>query len=238
MISILTPCTSYLETANSVRNLNESLLLPLDVILQKLDLMTEQGITRAALFLFGKNPQKFFTDHFEVKCGKFIDDTGYDEITNEQEFRQNLVQNFHTTLNFSLASIDKSSRKGDIHRVETWEFPVSVVREALVNMIVHRDYRQNIKSTVEVRPSTVSFYNPAQLFGPTITIERLKKFHPSRPGNKLIAKVFYLMGLFENWGGGTLKIISETVQAGKPKPEFTFEGGMFRLVLFRKNPQI
>lgn len=223
----------FLETANSVRDLNENLLLPADVVLQKLDLMSEKGITKAALLLFGKNPKKFFANHFEVKCGKFVSDTGYDEIANEQEFRQNLVQNFYAALNFILESIGKSSRKGDIRRVETWEFPVSVVREALVNMIVHRDYRQNIKSTVEVRPSTVSFYNPAQLFGPTITIERLKKFHPSRPGNRLIARAFYLLGLFENWGGGTLKIISETIKSEKPSPEFTFEDGMFRLVLFR-----
>lgn len=100
-------------------------------------------------------------------------------------------------------------------------------------MLVHRDYRQDIKSTIEVRPSTISFYNPAHLFGPTITIERLKKLHPSRPGNKLIANMFYLMGLFENWGGGTLKIISETIKTGKPSPEFSFEDGMFKLTLFR-----
>lgn len=223
----------FLETANSVRNLNEYLFLQANIILQKLDLMTGDGITNAALLLFGKNPKKFFDNHFKVKCGKFVGDIGYDEIANEQEFRQNLVQIFYAALNFIMESIGKSSQKGDIRRVETWEFPGSVVREALVNMIVHLDYRQNIKSTVEIRPSLVSFYNPAQLFGPRITIERLKKVQQSRPGNRLIAKAFYLLGLFENWGGGTLKIISETLKSWKPSPEFTFEGGMFRLVLSR-----
>ncbi len=223
----------FLEKANSFRNLNENLLLPADIVLQKLDLMVEKGITKAAVLLFGKEPEKYFTDHFEIKCGKFVNDTGYDEITNEKEFRQNLIQNFYAALNFLVESIGKVSLKRDIHRTETWEFPVSVLREGLVNMIVHRDYRQNIKSTLEVRPSGISFYNPAQLFGPSITIERLKTQHPSRPGNRLIAKIFYLMGLFENWGGGTLKIISETIKTGKPTPEYYFEDGMFRLVLFR-----
>jgi ATP-dependent DNA helicase RecG len=123
--------------------------------------------------------------------------------------------------------------KNSIQRLEEWEFPLEVLREALVNMIVHRDYRQNIKSTVEVRPQYISFYNPGQLFEPTITIERLKQIHPSRPGNRLIAKIFYLMGVFENWGGGTLKIISEAIKAGKPAPGFFYEGGMFRLELYR-----
>ena len=224
----------FLETANSVRDLNESLLLPIDVVLQKLDLMKADGITRAALLLFGTNPGQFFADHHEVKCGKFSSDLGYDEIANEQEFSRDLIQSFHGAMGFVLESIRKSVRKGDVHRVEAWEFPTSVIREALVNLIVHRDYRQSIKSTVEVRPSAVYFSDPAQLFGPTITIERLKGFHPSRPGNRLIAKVFYLMGLFENWGGGTLKIISETMKAGKPAPEFEFQDGMFRLTLFRE----
>lgn len=223
----------FLETANSVRNLNQNLLLPTDVILKKLDLMTEKGITNAALLLFGKEPEKFFAHHFEIKCGHFAVDTGYDQFTNEQEFKQNLIRNFYASLTFVLNSIGKRAQKGAVHRVEEWEFPVGVIREGLVNMIVHRDYRQGIKSTVEIRPSTISYYNPAHLFSPTITVERLKTHHPSRPGNKLIAKIFYLMGLFENWGSGTVKIISETVNAGKPSPEFSFDGGMFRLLLFR-----
>jgi ATP-dependent DNA helicase RecG len=224
----------FLETANSVRNLNENLMLPAEMILRKLDLMTEEGITKAAVLLFGKTPQKFFSDHFEIKCGKFVSDIGYEEIANEKEFKQNLIRNFYSALDFVMESMVKRTEKGAIHRRETWEFPVTVVREALVNMIVHRDYRQDIKSTVEVRPSTISFYNPALLFEPTITVERLKSLHPSRPGNRLIAKIFYLMGLFENWGGGTLKILNETVAAGKPEPAFFFDGGMFRLVLYRQ----
>ena len=227
----------FLETANSVRNLNENIMLPVDVILQKLDLLTLKGssyeITKAALLLFGKMPGKFFAQHYEVKCGKFTHNSGYDEIANEQEFSHNLIRNFYTTLNFVLESINKHSRKNDVHRQEIYEFPVDVLREALVNMLVHRDYRQGIKSTIEVRPGTVSFYNPAHLFGPTITIESLHSMHPSRPGNKLIAKIFYLMGLFENWGGGTLKILHGTQQAGKPAPEFSFVDGMFMLRFVR-----
>jgi ATP-dependent DNA helicase RecG len=223
----------FLETANSIRNLNENLMLPAEMILQKLDLMTNEGITRAALLLFGKNPQKFFSDHFEIKCGKFVRDTGYEEIANEKEFKHNLIRNFYSTLTFVLESIEKRTKKEAIHRKETWEYPVTVIREALVNMIVHRDYRQNIKGTVEVRPSALSFYNPALLFEPTITVAQLKALHPSRPGNRLIAKIFYLMGLFENWGGGTLKILNRTLEAGKPEPAFFFEGDMFRLVLYR-----
>ena len=87
--------------------------------------------------------------------------------------------------------------------------------------------------TVDIRLGVVGIDYFEDLFSPTITIERLKTVHPSRPGNRLIAKTFYLMGVFENWGGGTLKIISDTVKAGKPSPKFSYEDGMFRLELQR-----
>ena len=224
----------FLEIANSVRNINENMLLPTDVILQKLELLNDKGITNAALLLFGKNPQQFFLNHYETKCGSFPGDEGYDKILNDQEFKQNILRNFYSSLSFLEESLKKMSQKHTVQRHEESEFPVAVIREILVNMMVHRDYRQNIKNTVEIRPSFVSFYNPAQLFGPTINIERLKTVHPSRPGNKLIAKVFYLMGLFENWGGGTLKIVADTIKAGKPSPVFSFEDGMFRVELSRQ----
>jgi ATP-dependent DNA helicase RecG len=223
----------FLETANSVRNVNESMFLPPELILQKLDLLKDEGLTKASLLLFGTDPDKFFSNHFEIKCGQFAGKEGYDEIVNEKEFHGNIIDNFYSTLGFVQDGIGKQVNKRDIHRSESWEFPISVIREALVNMVVHRDYRQAIKNTVEVRPQMVSFYNPAHLFEPTISIERLKKHHPSRPGNKLIARTFYMMGLFENWGSGTLKIISETVKSAKPSPEFFYEDGMFRLELYR-----
>ncbi|HLP45907.1 MAG TPA: ATP-binding protein, partial [Candidatus Kapabacteria bacterium] len=223
----------FLERANSLRNLNENTFLPLESVLEKLELMRKGKLTKAALLLFGKNPHKFFANHYEIKCGYFTSDNGYDEMINDKEYSRNIIENFNFSYGFLMDILKKSAVKRGVHRSEVWELPIDVIRESLVNMIVHRDYRQDIKSTVEVRPSLIRFYNPGHLFAPTITVERLKTVHSSRPGNKLIAKIFYLMGLFENWGGGTLKIINETIKAGKSSPEFFYEGGMFRLELYR-----
>jgi ATP-dependent DNA helicase RecG len=186
----------FLEVANSTRNLNENTLLPVDTVLEKLDLMKNGGITNAALLLFGNRPSKFFDGHYEIKCGHFTADEGYDEILNDKVYARNIIENFNLAFGFVKDSLKTSATKKEVHRGLEWEFPIHVIREALVNMIVHRDYRQDIKSTVEIRPSSVTFYNPGHLFEPTITIARLKTHHPSRPGNRLIAKVFYLMGLF------------------------------------------
>lgn len=129
--------------------------------------------------------------------------------------------------NFLLSLIHKQSEKKGVRRKETWEFPILVLREALVNMIVHRDYRQGIKSTIEVRPSFILFSNLAHLFTPTITIERLKTVHPSRPGNRLIAHIFYLMGFLRIGAGVRLKSFQKQFKVEKSLPNFRLRVGCF-----------
>ena len=224
----------FLDDANSNRNLNISLVSPINEVLQKLDLMKGEGITNAAILLFGKEPAKFFDHHFEIKAGVFDADEQYDHIQNEQQFAGNLFYNYKQALLLLLNSIIREVTKKQGRTVENYEISLDALKEALVNMIVHRDYRQGIKSTIEIRPSSIMFYNPGHLFSPTITIEGLRHSHPSKPGNKLLSKAFYLSGLFENWGGGTLKIMDECKKSGLNEPIFSYEGGMFRLVISRK----
>ena len=145
----------------------------------------------------------------------------------------NLLKVFADAQGFLLNSLHKSYVKDEQAGTEHFEFPRAMLREALVNLIIHRDYRMDVKSTIEVRPSFIRFYNPAQLFSPTITLDALKRHHPSRPGNKLLAKIFYMMGLFENWGSGTLKIIEAAKQISKREPDFDFQDGMFSLKIYR-----
>ena len=108
-----------------------------------------------------------------------------------------------------------------------------MIREAIVNLLIHKDYRQGVKSTVEIRPSFIRFYNAGHLFRPIITEENLLQPHPSKPGNKLLAKTFFWAGLAETWGSGTLKILHAMQQLGKPAPSFVYANGMFELKIFR-----
>jgi ATP-dependent DNA helicase RecG len=56
-------------------------------------------------------------------------------------------------------------------------------------------------------------------------MEDLKRDHPSRPRNPLIADAFYRRGLVERWGRGTQKIVELCVKAGHPEPEFVEQAG-------------
>ena len=193
----------------------------------------EGQLTNAAVLLFGRSPSRFFLQHYETRCGLFPADEGYDDILDDREWKSNLFQMFQDVLAYLTEHIHKQTRKTGVYRQEEYEFPLTAIRECVVNMLVHRDFRQNIKNAVEIRPAAITFTNPAHLFAPSITIELLKQPHVSRPGNKMIARIFYLMGLFESWGGGSLKIVADICNAGKPEPQFTFNNGVFRVILPR-----
>jgi len=60
-----------------------------------------------------------------------------------------------------------------------------------------------------------------------VSIKDLKKTHPSRPRNELLADVFFKAGLIEAWGRGTIKIIDECKKAGLPEPRFREESSGF-----------
>lgn len=104
-------------------------------------------------------------------------------------------------------------------------FPVSALREALVNAICHRDYVAPGGSiSTAVYDDRVEIWSTG-LLPAGISIDDLSKSHESKPRNPLIADVFYFRGLVERWGEGTRNIITACQQAGHPTPEFIEQSG-------------
>ena len=62
----------------------------------------------------------------------------------------------------------------------------------------------------------------------------IKKEHTSEPSNPLIARMFFLVGLVEEVGTGTNKIISWCKEWGLPEPEFEYIGNGV-VLRFRKD---
>ena len=58
-----------------------------------------------------------------------------------------------------------------------------------------------------------------------LTPEMLFAPHESLPWNPRIARAFYLRGIIEEWGRGTLRIEAEATAAGLPRPEIEDAGG-------------
>lgn len=96
-------------------------------------------------------------------------------------------------------SFDRSKFKGE----KIPFFPSSVVREAIVNAIIHRDYENDMaKVQLEITPEKITIRSPGKPV-PPITLEALQNFTAtSLSRNKKLTLVFNQMHLMEETGVG------------------------------------
>lgn len=198
-------------------------------LLEKLHLTKKGKLTRAALLLFGKNPQQYYPASY-IKIGRFNDQAA---PLSMDEIKGNLFQQISRTIEL----LKKKYLHSDIsittlRREERLEYPEVALREAIVNAIVHRDYAE-VHTQVKVYPDQITIWNGGPL-ARGLTVDKLKKKHPSHPRNNRIANVFFKASYIESWGSGTIRIIEEFHKAGLPEPIFeeVFEG---MLVTFMKD---
>ena len=112
-----------------------------------------------------------------------------------------------------------------MERIDEPLVPPLAVREALANAFCHRDYSIGGGSVgVAIYDDRLEVTSSGSLhFG--LTPEMLFAPHESLPWNPRIARAFYLRGIIEEWGRGTLRIESEATAAGLPRPEIEDAGG-------------
>ena len=126
--------------------------------------------------------------------------------------------------------------RSEARRRETDAVFYQLVRESIVNALVHRDYSiAGAKCQLVVTPDTVVIKSPGGPVEP-ITLEQLNAFNaPMLSRNPTLHYVFAKMELAEERGLG-LKSMRESVnQAGLPLPKFTWEAPYLVLTLYR-NP--
>lgn len=120
--------------------------------------------------------------------------------------------------------------RGSFERQDVEQFPFAAVREAMINMIVHRDYRDRLAtSDVLMYRNWMSLSNPGGLL-PGMTVGMLEQVHKSR--NPVIAELLRQAGLSEEAGQGIDTILQEYARAGLPRPVFEdINGAFFRVTV-------
>ena len=198
------------------------------IILEKLELIRgECDVTRAALFLFGKNPQSPFTQSV-VHAGKI---RGAVDIMDDRFIRGSIIDQVEESLDFIKKHINvQSVITGKSQRDDVWDYPLDALREALTNAVCHRDYCDLGDIQIKVYDQSLQIWSPGFLpFGMTVE-ELLRSNHSSKPRNRLIAQVFYDMGMIEQYGSGIKRVVDACVEAGLPRPEFENFSGGFQIV--------
>lgn len=192
--------------------------------------LTDNGILkRGAIILFGKDPNRFYPNVM-VKIGRFgADDADLRFQETEEGNLIQLLKNVPNVLNhkFFTKQIDFEG----MQRVEKGEYPVSALREMLLNALVHRTYMGSMVQ-LRVYDNKLTLWNEGNL-PEGMDLESLKRHHISRPRNPIIADICFKAGYIDSWGRGTLKIINSCKEAGLPEPTITALDGGILVSLFK-----
>jgi len=198
-------------------------------VLEKLNLIKNSNLKRAAILLFGNNPQRFYIQSC-VKIGKFLTET---DIQTTDIVEGNLFEQLENTLEILRSKYLKSNISYEgIHRRDILEYPYDALREAVINALIHRDYIGTSNIQIRIYDDKLIIMNEGKL-PPEVPVEKLKTEHLSKPRNTLLAKVFYFAGFIESWGRGTIKIVENCVKQGLPEPDFIEEYGVMKVIFYK-----
>lgn len=207
----------FLNRAKSERRLELDSETPVGESLNKLNLLNEGNPTNAAILLFGKNPQRFFTQS-EIRCARFKG-TKPLEFIDMKVFGGNLIDQREDVVEFVKEHIKLHAKIVGMERVETWEYPIDAIRESVTNAICHRDYEVYSNVQVRIFDDRVEVWGCGFLPEP-LTLGELKRDHMSILRNPLIGNCFFWIKFIEHWGTGTNRIIDACVNHGLPEPVF------------------
>jgi len=201
-------------------------------VLENLNLISEDGkLKSAALLLFAKKPQRYFTC-VEFKIGRFRNDEA--DLITQDVIEGNIIQMTDRVVDILKTKYFTSPIHYEgMQRIEKLEVPEEALREILYNAIAHKDY-MGAPIQMRVWDDYVEVWNEGSL-PKELTPEALLRHHSSHPRNKNIAYAFFKAGFIESWGRGYKKIREGFEKAGLPMPKIEDVEGGVRVTFQRNN---
>jgi ATP-dependent DNA helicase RecG len=210
----------------------------LAAVLSDLSLMQSGTLTNGADVLFACNPSGRLPQT-RVRATVYSTGKGSDFV-DDRLFEGNALSLLEQVFGFvqQHVRVESKFKPGKVTREDRPQYPFWALREGLVNAIIHRDYSVFTGGmTVGIYPNRIEIWNTGRL-PQGWSLSDLKKDHPSQPANPHMAHVFYLRGIIERVGRGTLKILDECKAAGLRAPQWNEVAGGITLVFHGERRRI
>jgi len=124
-------------------------------------------------------------------------------------------------------------------RKDITDFPINILREAIINAIVHRDYENaSAKCELKIDNNKIIVNSPGEPL-PAITLDELNSFEaPSLSRNPIITYTFSLMNYVEEKGFGMLAFKSLNEKYGLPIPHYSYKNPFLTLIFPRNTEAV
>lgn len=204
------------EALRSKRMTKNDLKMSNEELLDNLGLITENGLKRAAILLFHRNPEKWVTGCY-TKIGKF--GVGSDLRYQDEVHGSLFLQAERVVELIYLKYLKAPITYDNMTRIETYPFPKDAVREAFYNALIHSCWSSGVPIQIRIEEDAMYISNDC-VFPSDWTAETLMQRHRSRPYNPRIANAFFRAGYVESWGRGIQKICESCEDHGTAQPEY------------------
>ncbi len=209
--------------------------------------ITKNGkLTLSSVLLFCVYPQAYFPQLSIIATAVYGNEMG--ELgENGERFLDNrrIEGNIIDMIDGAIQFVKNNMRIRTIINPETgkrndkFDYPITAVREIILNAIVHRDYSIH----TEGMPIQLTMYNdrlevknPGGLYG-RLTIDQLGKVQPDTR-NPVLATAMETLNLTENRYSGIPTIRTEMKNAGLPAPVFENSRGTFTVTLYKNSDYV
>ncbi|HPN38867.1 MAG TPA: putative DNA binding domain-containing protein, partial [Melioribacteraceae bacterium] len=178
------------------------------ISLEKLGLIKKEGTryfaTNSGILFSNSDIKKAVFPYAKVECARFKG-LKTDTIIDFKTIEESVFLQAEKVIAFIERNINKGSTIGKVYREEKWEYPISAIREIVINAIVHRDYSLTGKDIkVAIFDDMLEITSPGTI-PPSIDLNDLSSGQ-SEIRNKTIAPIFKELKLIEQWGTGFQKL--------------------------------
>lgn len=216
--------------------------LPKEEIWELLNLVKEGTPTLTCILLFSLYPQIFYPQ-YTINAMLIPGNERGDALTDGTRFLANrriegtIPEMLQETMVFLEKHMDIRTviRPETGERADQTEYPVTALREAVLNALIHRDYSCHTESMpIEI----LMFYNrieirsPGGLYG-RVRLEQLGRMQPDTR-NPVLARAMETLGYTENRYSGIPTIRRVLKEAGMPEPVFQNLRNQFCVIFYKK----
>jgi ATP-dependent DNA helicase RecG len=203
-------------------------------------------VTLNATFLFSPYPQAYFPQlciTAIVVPGTEIGETGEqgERFLDNQRIEGSIPEMLEEAIQF----VRKNMRKKTIidgntgKRRDYTDYPVTAVREAILNSLVHRDYSihtEGMPIQLLMFEDRMEIRNPGGIYG-RLRVDQLGKVQPDTR-NPVLAAALEVMGITENRYSGIPTIRRTMEEYGLREPEFLDERGSFVVKFYKEQKKV
>lgn len=210
-------------------------------IYELMSIKRNNEVTLSAALVFSPYPQAYFPQlciTAIVVPGKELGELG--ESGERFIDNQRIEGNIPDMLNGAMQFVRKNMKTKTIISSETGQredrtdYPITAVREAIINALVHRDYSihtEGMPIQIIMYEDRIEIHNPGGIYG-RIRVDQLGKVQPDTR-NPVLASELEVLGITENRYSGIPTIKREMEKFHLQEPEFIDQRGNF-IVKFYK----